>query len=420
MNRKAQRLETLIIRVSLWLLVFFGAVSVVAIALVAQHGRSTDAYLRLAIPISVIFSCGLAFALLKRGWARSGVAIVVLTAYLAIFNYVVVGGYGLHSYLLSIFAVLIVITSLLIGRRAGLWAALTAVATAVILFALESTGHMVDQEAVASIPLNNILVVYCVLFASIGSVQFAYSKVFQETLRAADEQELRFRQVLDVAPLGHVVHRDGRVLMINQVAAAITGRAAEALAGMDIEAFVAPDQRARLKKNMSTARGVAAGQNVAAEYLIRDSQGRERLYETLTAPLDFVDGPALLSVLRDVTRERAAAAALLEAKAEADTANRAKSQFLANMSHEIRTPMNAVLGLSELLLDSGLTGTQLRFARNIHNAAGSLLDIINDVLDVSRIEAGHLELARARCLCRWPKPRVWSSRRRSMQVCRRP
>ena len=87
---------------------------------------------------------------------------------------------------------------------------------------------------------------------------------------------------------------------------------------------------------------------------------------------------------------------LQTAVAAAESANLAKSQFLANMSHEIRTPMNAVLGLSELLAGSGLGGPQLKYAQNIHNAAGSLLGVINDVLDVSRIEAGQLELLTAR------------------------
>ena len=62
------------------------------------------------------------------------------------------------------------------------------------------------------------------------------------------------------------------------------------------------------------------------------------------------------------------------------------------MSHEIRTPMNAVLGLSELLTASGLSGTSLHYARTIHQSAGTLLALINDVLDVSRIEEGHFAL----------------------------
>ncbi len=409
MHSGTQRIEALIVRVSLWLLVFFGVVSIVAIALVAQHGSPGDAILRMAIPASVIASCILAFGLLRRGWPRVGVVLVLLTAYVAIVVYVVAAGYGLHSYLLSIFALLIVIASLLVSRRAGLWASCVALATAAVLFVLERNGLVTDQQAVMTIPLNNIMIVYGVLFASVGSVLYLYSKIFHETLQAADQQERRFRQVIEVAPLGQVVHRDNRVLMINRVAAAITGRDADALAGADIEAFVSHEQRTQMNESMNAARLLSPGQSVAAQYRIMDGQGRERLFEALTSPVDFVDGPALLTVMRDVTKERAAAAALAEAKAEAEAANRTKSQFLANMSHEIRTPMNAVLGLSELLTGSGLSGTQLRYARNIHSAASSLLDIINDVLDVSRIEAGHLELANARF-----EPRALFARVRTM------
>ena len=101
-----------------------------------------------------------------------------------------------------------------------------------------------------------------------------------------------------------------------------------------------------------------------------------------------------LGVALDVTRQKQSERSLREAILTAERANVAKSRFLANMSHEIRTPMNAVIGLSHLLAETTLDAEQAVFLSKINLASKSLLALINDILDISKIEAGELTLER--------------------------
>ena len=98
------------------------------------------------------------------------------------------------------------------------------------------------------------------------------------------------------------------------------------------------------------------------------------------------------AVGHDISDRKAAEAALIEAKEAAESADRAKSEFLAVVSHEVRTPINAVIGFSKLLRESGLGSEQAEYVNNIHKSGVTLEGLIADILDVSRLEAGQLEV----------------------------
>jgi len=163
--------------------------------------------------------------------------------------------------------------------------------------------------------------------------------------------------------------------------------------------LIHPDDRAYVKGLIQSA-CAGASERCSAEYRVRAESGEYRWVRSTGQVVSRDErgiARRMVGMYVDVTEAKVVETRILEAKAAAEDANRAKSQFLANMSHEIRTPMNGVLGMTELLLTTDLDGTQQRYAESAHRSGEALLSIINDVLDFSRVEAGRLTLAPAPC-----------------------
>ncbi len=185
--------------------------------------------------------------------------------------------------------------------------------------------------------------------------------------------------------------RDGSVLMRNPAAAMCFNGLRKTIGATDFSAiFPDPDLARRI---VAQVRG---GQTFGAELEINTANGR-RWHAVDARPMrDPVSGEVVLQLnARDIGDFKATQAQLEAAREAAEAASQAKSSFLANMSHEIRTPMNGVLGLTELVLQTELNERQRKFIELAHSSAKGLMVIINDLLDIAKIEAGRVIIDQA-------------------------
>lgn len=229
--------------------------------------------------------------------------------------------------------------------------------------------------------------------AEYGPCAIAFYRDITERKRA----ELRSQQLLDILDkspdLISTSTMDGEIRYLNPAGFQMVGMPVDA----DLSRKEILDFHPEWARRKVLQEGVPATLNLGSwqgEIALLHRDGHEiPAFQTIVAHRDGDGQPSYLStIIRDITKQKADEKALIAAKSAAESANTAKSAFLANMSHEIRTPMNGILGMAHLIRLEGLTLSQTKRMDTLQASSKHLLNIINTILELTKIEAGKFEL----------------------------
>jgi cell cycle sensor histidine kinase DivJ len=333
--------------------------------------------------------------------ALLGVSLVILETasficFAALVGYVVAITGGVHSPLLVWFAVLPAEAALAGGRRSVLRAAAAAA------LALAAVAFL---EARHGLPPSRLLAPFWQVYA--GSVLAA---IIQSALIAIAAQE-RQRSADFAASEGAEMYRflaenatdlitrhapDGGVRYASPAARRLLALDPDCLEDISLSALVHSEDLEAARDAIGKA--ILSGRPTAAEIRLRRSDGGFVATEMRCRPAAGTDGRTndVVAVTRDISERKAQEQVLIAARETAEEASRAKSRFLAHMSHELRTPLNAIIGFSEVMTHEmfGPLGSSryLEYSQLIHESGAHLLELINGVLDMSKIEAGKFDL----------------------------
>ena len=238
----------------------------------------------------------------------------------------------------------------------------------------------------------------------------------EEQAREQIQAERRFRQLLEAAPDGIVeVDSEGKIVLMNAAAEKLTGYRRDELLGQSMEILTPEELRPRHAGHRAAywQHPVTRPMGIGLDLHVQRKDGVRTPVEISLSPVTYEGEMRVTAVIRDVTERKRAETALREMherftaeltaankelgvrNREIEAANRLKTEFVASMSHELRTPLHTIIGFTELLaeeIEGPLNEKQKRFLSHIHRDSLHLLELINDILDLSRIEAGRLDL----------------------------
>jgi two-component system, cell cycle sensor histidine kinase DivJ len=304
---------------------------------------------------------------------------------------------GLHSPLIVWLVLVPAEAALAGGRRAVAWAGFAASVVLGVVAGFQILGRLPPSR----LPLPAEMIAAIALFAAL--VQAALiAAAARGQKRAADhaaEQGAAMYQLLADNAVDLITRHapDGRIRFASPASLMLLGRAPSELEGALPAALAHPEDLSAVQA--AFLESAYFGREGAAEVRLRHG-GKGYVWAEIRcrpAGLRTKGAPSeIVAVTRDISERKAQERALIEARDVAMSASRAKSAFLANMSHELRTPLNAIIGFSELMTREifGPVGNARyqEYAKLIHDSGGHLLDLINSVLDMSKIEAGKFEL----------------------------
>lgn len=213
------------------------------------------------------------------------------------------------------------------------------------------------------------------------------ARAAQDQLRASEE---RFQSLFELSPDAIVViNGKGELLDANGLACQLAGYTKEEMLKRSAVEFVAPDNMAQALSGMSTA---GNGETVKIQIEFINAMKERVPTELLGRRIESAEGALYYGVIRDISERLAKEQQLRDSKEAAEKASIAKSDFLANMSHEMRTPLNGVIGSLSLVERSDVNEQTANLVKAAERSAETLLTLIDDLLDLSRIEAGEIDL----------------------------
>ncbi len=219
------------------------------------------------------------------------------------------------------------------------------------------------------------------------------SAIAMESHRYSEEKFKAITQSMQDAVI--MMNENGLISFVNIAGTMMFGYTKEEMLNTDLHELIAPAQylssfRHGFEAFKTTGKGLLIGRTLSIE--ARRKSGSKFPVELSISSARMNDCWYSIGIIRDITERKRAEKDVIEANEAAENASRTKSEFLANMSHEIRTPLNTVIGATNLLSETNLDNEQMKLVEMMHSSGESLLSLINDILDISRIEAGKITL----------------------------